>query len=78
MATCRCCGLVGHLTRVDGGDMHLDCWMEHHSDPTGAWPPNHECTPTPAPAGVSAAPTSRDSHAEDPAGAPKPEGTQQI
>lgn len=23
--------------------MHLSCWQEHHSDPDGAWPENHEC-----------------------------------
>lgn len=34
--------------------------------------------PTPAPAGGDAAPTSRGDHLEDPAGATKHEGTQQL
>lgn len=44
--TCRCCG----RRNFGLGSMHLDCWSEHHSDPTGPWPPEHVCaTPTPAP-----------------------------
>lgn len=41
MSTCTCCG-----RRVPGSpvqQVHLDCWVEHHSDPTGPWPPDHEC-----------------------------------
>lgn len=43
MKRCHCCGRLGHLTRVDGGDMHFDCWAEHHSHPDGPWPPEHAC-----------------------------------
>ena len=28
---------------VDSGPIHFDCWEEHHSDPTGTWPPDHAC-----------------------------------
>lgn len=41
-STCTCCG-----RRVPGSpvqQIHLDCWIEHHSDPTGPWPPDHTCT----------------------------------
>ena len=45
---CVCCGRVAHESspRVDRGPIHFDCWEEHHSDPTGPWPPNHECEAT--------------------------------
>lgn len=43
--TCVCCGrrATNHSPRVERGRMHLDCWDEHHSDPTGVWPPTHTC-----------------------------------
>lgn len=42
---CDCCGRrsVTGYCRVDGGHMHFACWDDHHSDPTGPWPPEHEC-----------------------------------
>ncbi len=45
MSACYCCGQLAsdRDPRVDGGRMHLDCWMEHHSDPSGPWPDGHTC-----------------------------------
>lgn len=43
MIRCYCCGRPGPDTRVEGGAMHFRCWDEHHSDPTGEWPEDHEC-----------------------------------
>ena len=43
---CVCCGRDGWaagMPRVDTGPIHFDCWEEHHSDPTGVWPPEHDC-----------------------------------
>lgn len=48
MSTCVCCGRSlnpAWSPRVDSGPIHLDCWDEHHSDPTGVWPPDHVCGP---------------------------------
>lgn len=44
---CLCCGraVVNANPRQP---LHLDCWTEHHSDPTGVWPPNHNCPLDPA------------------------------
>ena len=57
--------------RADLAGRDLACWcpldQPCHADVLLAL-----ANPTPAPAGVSAAPTSRDSHAEDPAGAAIP------
>ena len=46
MSTCVCCGRSlnpAWSPRVDSGPIHFDCWDEHHSDPTGVWPPDHVC-----------------------------------
>lgn len=45
MDTCVCCGkpVNANAPRVDRGKIHFDCWDEHHSDPTGVWPPDHQC-----------------------------------
>ena len=44
MSRCVCCGLTTQAgVRVDSGPIHFDCWDEHHSDPTGAWPASHIC-----------------------------------
>lgn len=43
---CVCCGLSWPTkpnVRTESGPVHFDCWSEHHSDPTGPWPPNHLC-----------------------------------
>lgn len=45
-ARCVCCGRTSYesgMARVDRGPIHFDCWEEHHSDPSGVWPPEHEC-----------------------------------
>jgi hypothetical protein len=40
--SCLCCGrrVVNANPRQP---LHLDCWTEHHSDPSGVWPPSHNC-----------------------------------
>lgn len=39
---CLCCGRsVPHANPRQ--PLHLDCWDEHHSDPTGVWPLDHDC-----------------------------------
>lgn len=44
---CTCCGR-GWPNRpnchADDGPIHFSCWDEHHSDPTGPWPPEHVCS----------------------------------
>lgn len=45
-AACVCCKRLGYamgMARVARGPIHFDCWEEHHSDPTGVWPPEHNC-----------------------------------
>ena len=45
-APCTCCGRTWPNPpncRTDGGLIHFSCWDEHHSDPTGPWPPEHAC-----------------------------------
>lgn len=49
MKQCYCCAAFArHLVGVGNKDtdtfMHLGCWQEHHSDPSGAWPRDHVCT----------------------------------
>ena len=47
--TCVCCGRTGYamgMARVSRGPIHFGCWEEHHSDPTGVWPPEHDCEDT--------------------------------
>jgi hypothetical protein len=39
---CKCCGR-GVPDANPRQPLHLDCWTEHHSDPTGVWPPDHKC-----------------------------------
>lgn len=48
-ARCVCCSRTSYeigMARVDRGPIHFDCWEEHHSDPSGVWPPEHECGAT--------------------------------
>ena len=43
---CVCCGKRGPFdpkSRMTLGPVHFQCWDEHHSGPTGPWPPNHAC-----------------------------------
>ena len=43
---CTCCGTNWSTppdARTDTGPIHSRCWDEHHSDPTGEWPPGHVC-----------------------------------
>lgn len=40
---CLCCGRTIPGESNPRQPLHLDCWTEHHSDPTGVWPPDHEC-----------------------------------
>lgn len=45
-ARCVCCGRSWPnppTARADTGPIHWECWEEHHSDPTGEWPPGHIC-----------------------------------
>lgn len=45
MSTCVCCGRPALInsSHTDAGPIHFDCWEDHHSDPTGVWPPEHTC-----------------------------------
>ena len=46
MNPCTCCGKNWPTrpdARTDTGPIHFRCWDEHHSDPTGEWPPGHVC-----------------------------------
>ena len=39
---CVCCGRT--IPGAPVQQIHLDCWIEHHSDPSGPWPPEHACS----------------------------------
>lgn len=42
MSACLCCKRPV-MNPNPRQPLHLDCWVEHHSDPTGVWPPEHTC-----------------------------------